>query len=300
MNQNTLEKIITIVLHPATDEGTAMNAFRKLHQNASEFGGLKEILSDEKFNERIRERTENLETELKQLRQSYWNLFTEKQEIESDRNSLNAKCILSERRASEVESASRSKQKRIEKLEAEIADFKANPADDELGIIAKQHAQIADLAAKFKAVNQALAEAEASRERYAAEQAAAVRDDIKTRVMSAFADEAPAHEGTAESQQEEAPAKPKRASAKKAKSAASAKPRSRPQRATRRGADAERIVDDALTFDWKSVSTLFREAQNRGFKGTENAIRFAAERLVAVGNAIAGYNNEGRIAYRRA
>lgn len=300
MNQNTLEKIIATVLHPTTDEGTAMNAFRVLHRKASEFGGLKEILSDEKFNERIRERAENLETELKQLRQSYWNLFTEKQEIESDRNSLNAKCILSERRANEVESASRSKQKRIEKLEAEIADLKANAGDDELGIIAKQHVQIADLAAKFKAINQALAEAEASRERYAAEQAATARDDIKTRIMSALADEPSVCEETAQPQQEKAPAKPKRASAKKAKSAASAKPRSRPRPATRRGADAERIVDDALTFDWKSVSTLFREAQNRGFKGTENAIRFAAERLVAVGNAIAGYNNEGRIAYRRA
>jgi len=300
MNQNTLEKIITIVLHPATDEGTAMNAFRKLHQNASEFGGLRAMLSGGNSTPELNERVKKAEQDARNMRTQFSNMFSNYNDAMSKCSAQLAQISELRNRANYAEAEVAKKQKRIEKLDAEIADLKANAGDDELGIIAKQHVQIADLAAKFKAVNQALAEAEASRERYAAEQAAAARDDIKTRVMSAFADEPSVREETAEPQQEEVPAKPKRASAKKANSAASAKPRSRPRRATRRGADAERIVDDALTFDWKSVSTLFREAQNRGFKGTENAIRFAAERLVAVGNAIAGYNNEGRIAYRRA
>lgn len=68
----------------------------------------------------------------------------------------------------------------------------------------------------------------------------------------------------------------------------------------RKGADTERLVLDLLTFEWKSVSVLFRTAQRLGFTGVENAIRFAAERLVDAGNAVQGLNADGRIAFRRA
>lgn len=84
------------------------------------------------------------------------------------------------------------------------------------------------------------------------------------------------------------------------KSAASAPARSvrRVKAKKRRGADSEELVLNLLTKQWKCISTLRRQANRKGFTGSEGTIRFAAERLTDAGKAVEGQDHEGRIAYR--
>jgi len=171
---------------------------------------------------------------------------------------------------------------------------------DLLSVIAERDEQIESLKAQVESLRLAMVRAERSRDALAAEQEGKERDInarisevVKALIHGAPADKPqgmPAMSGSA----------PQRTTARsKIAAMASARPRSRAVKKPR-GAETDKIVLDLLTNEWKCISTLYREAQRSGFKGSEGAIRFAAERVARDGNAEEGMDRVGRIAYRRA
>lgn len=301
MTPNTIEKIVNVALHPTTGEEEAIVAFRQLHRNASKFGGLSSVLSGRGAD--LGQRLSRAENDAVELRANLIKVTQRFQKSEAEHREALWQMEKSRENADDAEARCKQKQQRITALETELAELKTNGADDELGIIDQHHAQIKALAIKLKALTQTVREAEANRDQFAAEKVAEARrkmraaldeEDGYANATTANADE-PQHKP-------EPAAKPRRKAGGSRKSAASAsaRPRARTFHANRRGADTDRLVHDLLTFGWKSVSVLFRAAQQIGFTGTENAIRFAAERLVKAGNAVQGRNTDGHIAFRRA
>ncbi|WP_242098815.1 hypothetical protein [Sphingomonas sp. CROZ-RG-20F-R02-07] len=170
---------------------------------------------------------------------------------------------------------------------------------DLLSVLAERDQRIESLTAQAEATRLAMARAERSRKAVVAEQESKERD-ISGRisdVVNALI--------TGASMEQQKPALssdmlPKRATARsKIAAQRSSRPRSRAI-SKPRGAETDKIVFDLLTNKWKCIGTLFREAERSGFRGSEGAIRFAAERAARAGNAHEGRDRLGRIAYRRA
>jgi len=293
-----MEKIVNIAVHPGTDEETAVNAFRQLHRHASKFGGLSVIFGAGGAD--LQQQLTRAQNEAVELRTKFSNAAKFLRELQLENDKLICQLEQSRKNADEAEVACHLMQERIAALEAELADLQTN-GRDELGIIAQHHAQIEALVVKLTTMKKTLSELEASRELYATEQVAAVRREIERRVRSALDQQlgADVSEPNEDNPQPTASSHPQRKATRKARTGASAKAGARASRPDR-GAATERLVLDLLTFEWKSVSILFRSAERRGFTGTENAIRFAAERIVRAGNAVQGHDDEGRIAFRRA
>lgn len=301
MTPTTMEKIVNITLHPTTSEEEATAAFRQLHRNASKFGGLFSMLSGGGVE--IRQRLTRAQNDAVELRANLSSVTERLSDLEVEHREAVWQMERNREYAEEAETQCRQQRERVAALEAELANLKTNGAGDELGIIAQHHTQIETLAIKLKVATKALREAEDTRERYAVEQAEAARREVEGRIRAALngEEDACASDTTTEAPQAEAASQTRRKTTKKKRAAsASAKPRARAYHANRKGAETERFLLDLLTFEWKSVSVLFRAAQRIGFKGTENAIRFAAERLIKAGNAVHGRNAEGHIAFRRA
>jgi uncharacterized coiled-coil protein SlyX len=216
MLMNRIDTIVNMVLNPTTDEGAAVEGFRFLHQNATNFGGLAEMVG-------------------------------------------------------------------------RVGEHRS--------IIAQRDAQIATLLAKLGAAQRAVSAAEGAREQYAVEQARKAQQKMLDYMQARFGKDITRLEPQSISQPQSVPTPPRPAKVVSKTAASRSRPRAIPKR---RGADTEAIVLSLLTNEFKSISTLFREAQPYGFSGTENAVRFAAVRLAWRGNAEEGTDYRGKIAYRRA
>lgn len=299
MTPSTIEKIINIALHPSTNEEEATAAFRHLHRNASKFGGLSMMLGNSGID--LRKHLMRAESEAVELKEKLSVLGGRFRDLEAKYRDMARKVKDSFDKANNAEELLILRDKQITALENDLAKLNINGKSDELGIISQNHAQIESLVIKLKAANHALCAAEANRDKFAAEKVAEI-----CRKMRAVLDDEDGPASTTQTNTEKPPREPaakrsnKRAESNKSAASAPNRARAQPAYTRRKGADTERLVLDLLTFEWKSVNVLFRAAQRLGFAGVENAIRFAAERLVEAGNATQGNNSEGRIAFRRA
>jgi small-conductance mechanosensitive channel len=202
-----------------------------------------------------------------------------------------------------VEAECARQKEHIAALELKITDLSANEKDD-LGLVKQRNAEIEELAVRLRAATQKLSAFEAEQDQYVAARVGEARRDIENRVRAALGGDndniEPDTANKAGPEADPAPQPRRKAARTKRAASASARPRPRADQPKRRGRDTEQLVLDLLTFEWKSVSMLFRSARQIGFSGSENAIRFAAERLIAAGNAVQGRNAEGHVAFRRA
>lgn len=292
MNPTTIDSIVNIALHPTTDEHTAVAAFRKLHQHADKFGGLASILSGTGAD--MRQRLNRAHNEVVELRTKLDSAMNRVAALDTQFRRAEQQMAQQRQIAEEAEAQCRQKAQHVAGLEAELASLKAKEVDDDLGIIAQRNAEIETLTVKLKSLKETLSEADALRERYAADEVAKARQEIEQRVRAALGDMP-----TADPQPQPAP-KPRRRARSGAQSAASAQARPRTTKTKRKGADMEALLLSLLTNQWKAVSNLYSQAQRLGFRGSEGTIRFAADRLVDAGNALKGCDFDGRIAYRRA
>jgi hypothetical protein len=170
---------------------------------------------------------------------------------------------------------------------------------DLLRQIAKRDKEIASLKMQVSLAQQAVRAAEVSRKVQAAEQAIEEERKLETRISDAV--RAIIRGGKLSAQPAPVSEKPNRVTPSKPVRKMAAKASSRPRaRRVPRGADTDSMVLSLLTNELKCISTLFRQAQGLGFSGTENAIRFAGQRLAQAGNAIGGRDDQDRLAYRRA
>ncbi len=288
MNATKADKLWAVASHPSTNDNEASNAFAMFRRA---------LASEQSVDTYLRARLgvqgarsdPHWATMYNQLRERYdaaqRNRDEELKIIENEHNKVLDRTA---RRVREVETALRAK-------EVELTELKANGMGDELDIIAQRNAEIERLAVKLKALSASVKEVQSSRDRYAADKVAAAERAIREKLHSVF--------GTSANPEPESAAKPAPEQARAKSAASTKKPKSaRPtaHRTNRKGADTESIVSSLLTNEWKSVSALFDGACRYGFTGVENAIRFAAERLVRMGNAEQGLDHKGHIAFRRA
>jgi chromosome segregation ATPase len=294
MKPTTIDSIVNIVLHPTTDEHTAVAAFRKLHQHADKFGGLASMLGGTGTD--MRHRLNSAQNEIVELRAKFDNAMNRVTALDAQFRRAEQQMTRQRQIAEEAEAQCREKARLVADLEAELAALKAKEADDDLGIIAQRNSEIEALTVKLKSLKETLSEADALRERYAADAAAKARQEVEQRIRAAMG------EKPAADPQPEPARKPRRKARPGAQSAASAqaRPRARTTKTNRKGADMEALILSLLTNRWKAVSSLYSQAQRFGFMGSEGTIRFAADRLVDAGNAMKGHDSDGRIAYRRA
>lgn len=287
MNATKIDKLWAIASHPATNDNEASNAFAMFRRALPSEQTVDTYLITHLGVSAARSGS-HWATMYNQLRERHDAAQRDRSE-ELKTIEYNHKKALDRaaRRVIEIESALRAK-------EVELTNLKANGIGDELDIIAQRNAEIERLAVKLKALSASVKEMQNSRDQYAADKVAAAERAIMEKLHSLFGVSASPESGQA------ANSAPERA---RRKSAASAKkPTARPKayRTNRKGADTESIVSSLLTNEWKSVSALFDGARRYGFTGVENAIRFAAERLVRMGNAEQGFDHKGHIAFRRA
>jgi hypothetical protein len=287
MNPNIAEKLWATAMHPSTNDNEASNAFVKLRQSLSSSGGVESYIKT-KFSEKSgRSDSEwadmyfRLSNRLEVAQREH---STQIATAEEQHKAAMARTL---RRVSDAERALKTK-------EEELAEAQAQGGDD-LGVIDQRNAEIRGLIERLKEAKAALNSAEECRERYAAEKVIAAEQEIKKRVLASL------EEGTAQREQEPEPQPTRRRRAQaSAKRAASAPKRPRARKSNGRGANNDNLVLSLLTNEWKSTGCLFAEAQRYGFKGSENALRFAAQRLAEAGNAMQGRDDRGRIAFRRA
>ncbi|MEZ0497518.1 hypothetical protein [Sphingomonas sp. IW22] len=289
MNTNKAEKLWATAMHPSTNDNEASNAFIMLRRALSSSGGIETYMNTKFSAKGGRPDSEWADMYFrltKRFESSQREHAAQINEIEGQHKAAMARA---QRRVADVESA-------LEAKEVELAEAQARGGDD-LGVIDQRNAEIRGLIERLKEAKKALTDAEEGREQYVAERVAAVEQEIKKRVLASLGEEA------AKPQPEPDPQPTRRRRAQtSAKTAASApkRARARANKGKARGANNENLVLDLLTNEWKSTSTLFNEAKRYGFSGVENAIRFAAQRLVEAGNAVQGRDTQGRIAFRRA
>ncbi|KQM20162.1 hypothetical protein [Novosphingobium sp. Leaf2] len=164
-----------------------------------------------------------------------------------------------------------------------------------LSTIARLNTEIEGLKAQVSSAQRALAASEKARRNITAEEALKAERAVKQRITETV--EAMIS-GASQLITAEAPKTTRSTPQKVVRRMAASAPRRRSPK-LRRGETTDNIVLSLLTNRWKCISTLFREAQDCGFTGTENAIRFAALRLAQAENAIEGRDSERRIAYCR-
>lgn len=292
MNTNKAEKLWATAMHPSTNDNEASNAFIMLRRALSSSGGIETYMNTKFSAKGGRPDSEWADMYFrltKRFESSQREHAAQINEIEGQHKAAMARA---QRRVADVESA-------LEAKEVELAEAQARGGDD-LGVIDQRNAEIRGLIERLKEAKKALTDAEEGREQYVAERVAAAEDEMKKRVLASLGEEAVKPEPKPGPQ----PARRRRAqtSAKTGKTAASAPKRSRARAAkpNARGTSTENLILSLLTNEWKSISTLHRQAQYEGFKGSEGAVRFAAERVANAGNAEKGHDRDGRLAYRRA
>ncbi|MBB3695836.1 hypothetical protein [Sphingomonas sp. BK580] len=296
MITNKIDKLWATATHPSTNDNEASNAFVLLRRTLSANGGVESYInlkfsvrggrSEGEWSDMFFRMTKRLES----VQREY---AAQIEELEGRHKAALARA---QRQLKDAESALAAK-------EIELAEAHARGGND-LGFIDQRNAEIRGLIERLKAAQQALSAAEEGRERYVAERVAAAEQEVKKRVLASLGEEVVRSDPESAPQPQPQPARRHNAekSTEKSKAAASApkRPRARAFKANSRGASTDHLILSLLTNEWKSISTLHRQAQREGFNGSEGAVRFAAERVANAGNAEKGQDRDGRLAYRRA
>lgn len=178
--------------------------------------------------------------------------------------------------------------------EMELSTLKAQ-AGNEIGLVAQRNIEIERLMRELAKALEQVSTADDARQAFARDQVAAMRRDMERRLQAAL---------IGLDCKENTVVTPPNAKSIRASLTVKNPSRAQPKKNGFYGKPSstanESIILDLLTFEGKTVRTLFREAQRRGFTATENAIRFIAGKLIAAGNARQGLDEAGRISYRRA
>lgn len=288
MNTNRAEKLWATAMHPSTNDNEASNAFIMLRQALSTSGGVESYISTKFSSKSGRSDSEWADMYFRLTKRLENTQREHAAQIDTIEGQHKVAMTRAQRRVADVESA-------LKAMEVELAEAQAREGDD-LGVIDQRNAEIRGLIERLNQAKETLKEAEERREQYVAEQVAAAEQEIRSRVLASLGEKVAEPQPEPEPQ----PARQRRARTT-AKTAASApkRERARAYKSRGRGANNDNLVLSLLTNEWKSTGTLFAEAQRYGFQGSENALRFAAQRLADAGNAVQGRDDRGRIAFRR-